>query len=271
MNRIGLNNGLMFRQVLNGSQEQVGTVAEAAKAYVAMMAQQGSDLSGGVAVIDGQIKASAFSCPTGFTSAQSADAVLDREHGVILLKRHAVFHLKIAVTSLFDLWSVFMGTQDCLHIGKVWIGRLKFSCSGMISRVFVAGSNVNKHAFVRVVPSAVSAWFKFPATWPCFDSGIISPIKSGVIFAPLMESIKRTFFAVVIESVKCSSFRRKIVDHFRVLASGTQSLSIRYGRHGFAESSPVGAQSFWRHFKSAEAANYIGVSGHEFSVARICI
>ncbi len=256
----------MFRQVLDGSQEQIGAVAESAKASITVRTQQGSDFPGSVAVIDGEVYGAALSFAAGRFAANGANTVLLGKNSIIVFESDSVIEDKAMV-------SIFVGVrklviEGMIHIGKMGINWLKFSGAAMGSRVFVTGSEVEEHAIKCESSPAVATWFKFPATGAGLDSTEISPIDAiGMFVAPLVKSCKRTWLAFVVKSVNTGGVFGKFSSQFRLLTSRTKSLFWCKFRKAIAQLPPMSAESFWGGFFTAKTAFDVGFTDHDLIVS----
>lgn len=251
---LGFSCGEGFK-VSDSCPQQGGVVLEAADTSVAVGAKQFSDFPGSVAMVNGQVNSSAIPIATGRQVTNGANAVLRSQHSVVIVESHSVFSQKIAMPLLIIGRSYGMVIQHLLHIGEKWVGGLKFSCSRVSSRMLFAFSEMNKHPFVGVMTSTVSAWFELPSARARFNSAEVAPVNVGVVFSPLVKTVYRTLLAVVVKAIERSRLNGEICFRgFYLLASGTQPFSASKRWEFVANGAPVATESFRSSVVAAKTA-----------------
>jgi len=256
----------MSVNVIDSRQKQAAVILEPADSDIAVGTEKRTDFTGGMAVIDGEMDGSAFSLTTRREFTDSADSTLFGQHAVVVFDADPVRHQKVSVFLLKERSGISGFFKNTFHIRKARVNWFKFAGSTMCPGMFVAGSNVKKHAFKRILLTTISAWFEFPSTRASFDSAVVTSVNTNVLLSPLMISGERAFFAVIHEAINIANFIRKGIVGFNGLAGRAWSISILHRWNLIADIAPVAAKFLRGCIAFTESTSNGFFSGHMFSL-----
>lgn len=265
--RLGFNNDGMAAEIGNSLFKQGCVVLESTKPDVAVLTEQGTNGSGSVAVIDGEMDGSAVALAAGRELANSADAALIPEHLVVVVDIDSVSVLKTGGFSSVRKRHRRIRLQYLGHIREIWISRKTASITGM----FFAGSKVQVHTGPIKFLLAIPTWLKFPSARAkkLFSETVVGEFlaAASVITAPLFGASNTAILAGVLKSIGAFVSLREIkAETLRGLARRAKSfIKFKFWNVG-ASVKPVLSESFDFHVGFAEAAGYVW---HKSTVTRL--
>lgn len=256
MNSANHSKGSVFRQVLDGSQEQVGTVAELPQPVITLITKKAahavwSTAFGFMAVVNHEDRIGIVTYSTGRIATDSASAVLFGEHAVVIGDGDPVVHPKLSGSDLsLPIFHEF-NVKNSLHIWKERI----FGTARLMPTAIASG-NVSVHTTEVEHFTAVSAWPEFPSTRTKNDSIETGSLPVFVKPLPMGALDQSTILTGVHQSTGIALRWGKSLNRFQILTDRTNMIVCSGFRCLFA-SIKVALKPFFGDFLRAECAgNY---------------